>query len=126
VGEALAAVVRRVAAPAVDLDVPDRRFAPEIESTLYFAVCEALANAVKHARADRVRVSVRAVPDGIVAEVSDDGVGLPARPPRRPPGESGGLTGVQDRVAALRGRVEITGGPGTGTTVRITLPEITR
>jgi len=42
--------------------------------------------------------------------------GLAVAPP-----DAGALEG--DRVGALRGSVEITGGPDAGTTVRITLPD---
>ncbi|MFG2247697.1 sensor histidine kinase [Spirillospora sp. NPDC048823] len=101
----------------VRLDLPDRRFPPEIESTLYFALCEALANAVKHARAGSIELSVRPGAGGIVAEVRDDGVGGAAPSPR------GGLAGLTDRVRALRGDVTVASPPGEGTTLRITLPD---
>ncbi|MFB4296539.1 sensor histidine kinase [Actinomadura sp. NTSP31] len=115
----LAAAMRPVAARAaasVRLDVPARRYPPEVESTLYFALCEALANAAKHAGAREVRLSVRDEPGRVVAEARDDGAGG-ARPV---PG--GGLAGLTDRVRALRGHVDVESPPGAGTTVRIILP----
>ncbi|SFO44432.1 hypothetical protein K8Z49_03235 [Actinomadura madurae] len=113
--QAIELVAARAAVP-VRLDLPAGRFAPEIESTLYFALCEALTNAVKHARADSITLAVRPGADVIVAEVRDDGVGGAGTSPR------GGLAGLTDRVRALRGRVEVESPPGKGTTVRITLP----
>ncbi|SNS55829.1 ATP-binding protein [Actinomadura mexicana] len=112
---AMELVATRTAVP-VHLDMPAARFPPEIESTLYFALCEALTNAVKHARADAVHLTVRPGPDGIVAEVRDDGVGGAA------PDPGGGLAGLTDRVRALRGRVTVESPPGEGTAVRIVLP----
>ena len=61
---------------------------------------EALSNAARHARASRVQVSISAHPDELVAEVLDDGVGLPAQ--RH---ESG--------LANLRRRAELVGGTMT-------------
>ncbi|NDU77357.1 sensor histidine kinase [Actinomadura sp. DSM 109109] len=114
-GPAMELVAARTAVP-VHLDMPAARFAPEIESTLYFALCEALTNAVKHARADAIFLTVRPGPDGIAAEVRDDGVGGAAA------GAGGGLAGLTDRVRALRGQVTVQSPPGGGTTVRIVLP----
>ena len=52
---ALAEVADRLNA-AVTLDVADRRWPADLESTLYFTLCEAITNAVKHAAADRITV----------------------------------------------------------------------
>ncbi|MFB4311479.1 ATP-binding protein [Actinomadura sp. GTD37] len=112
---AMEMVAARAAVP-VRLDLPARRFPTEVESTLYFALCEALTNAVKHARAGSVEVTVRSGPGGVVAEVRDDGVGGAAPSPR------GGLAGLTDRVRALRGRVTIQSPPGEGTTLTMTIP----
>ncbi|MGP4025448.1 sensor histidine kinase [Actinomadura sp. 3N407] len=113
---AMGLVAARAAVP-VRLDLPARRFPPEFESTLYFALCEALTNAVKHARAGSIELSVRPGAGGIVAEVRDDGVGGVA------PSAGGGLAGLTDRVRALRGDVTVDSPPGEGTTLRITLPD---
>ncbi|QKG18454.1 signal transduction histidine kinase [Actinomadura verrucosospora] len=115
----LAAAMRLVAARAatpVRLDLPGRRYPPEIESTLYFALCEALANAAKHAGAEEIAVSVRDEAGRVVAEVRDDGAGGAGAVP------GGGLAGLTDRVRALRGHVDVDSPPDGGTTVRITLP----
>ncbi|MFE9100025.1 sensor histidine kinase [Actinomadura geliboluensis] len=112
---AMELVAARAAVP-VRLDLPAARFPPEVETTLYFALCEALANAVKHARADAVEVTVRAAAGEVVAEVRDDGAGGAAPVPR------GGLAGLTDRVRALRGEVALESPPGAGTTLTITLP----
>ncbi|WP_051712407.1 sensor histidine kinase [Spirillospora albida] len=117
-GPALAAVAGRSAAP-IRLTVPPRRFPPEVESTLYFALCEALTNAVKHAGAATIALTVEAGPAAVVAEVRDDGAGGAAHQP-----SGGGLNGLTDRVRALRGTVTVTSAPGAGTTVTITLPAV--
>ncbi|MFA1543112.1 sensor histidine kinase [Actinomadura monticuli] len=115
----LAPAMDMVAARApvpVHLDLPAGRFRPEIESTLYFALCEALTNAVKHAGAGSIALTVRSGPAEIVAEIRDDGAGGAS------PSPCGGLAGLTDRVRALRGHVTIQSPPGAGTTLTITLP----
>ena len=76
------------------------RLDPTVEAGVYFFCAEGLANAVKHASAHTVRVTVRAGPGDIVAEVLDDGVGG-ADP------EGSGLRGLSDRIAALGGTLEV-------------------
>jgi signal transduction histidine kinase len=87
-----------------------------VESTAYFVVAEALANALKHGGAGDIRVTVRRDGGAITAEISDDGPGGAAIVP------GGGLAGLQDRVQALGGRFEVRSSPGRGTRVRATLP----
>jgi signal transduction histidine kinase len=106
--------VKRLGVPA-DVEISDDRFPPEIEASAYFIVAEALTNIVKHADATRAKVRA-AMEDGVLRiEVRDDGIGG-ADP------HSHGLVGMSDRVAALRGRLELQSPPGAGTTVVATLP----
>ena len=76
------------------------RLDPTVEAGVYFFCAEGLANAAKHASAHSVRVTVRAGPGHVVADVADDGVGG-ADP------EGSGLRGLSDRIAALGGTFEV-------------------
>jgi signal transduction histidine kinase len=76
---------------------------------------EALANAVKHARAQRVEISIVRLGDAIELEVRDDGQGG-ADP------EGSGLRGLRRRVEALDGRLSVTSPRGGPTTIRAELP----
>jgi signal transduction histidine kinase len=96
--------------------VSDERLPPAVEATAYFVISEALTNAAKHARARSARVVARVERDELRVEVRDDGVGG-ARG-----GESTGLGGLQDRVAALDGRLVLESPPGGGTRVCALLP----
>ena len=60
------------------LPAPERggRLDPELETTVYRLVQEALTNVVKHARADHVAVSVEIVADELRIEAKDNGVGF--------------------------------------------------
>jgi signal transduction histidine kinase len=77
---------------------------------------EALNNAVRHARADRVTVRLSQRPDVVTVEVGDDGVGFD---PQSAEVRSRhlGLTSMEERARELGGRLEIRSAPGSGTTV---------
>ena len=110
----VAALVERLDL-AVSVDVPAERHPSELEASAYFVVAEALTNIVKHAQADTAAVSV-SVQDAILRlEVRDDGIGG-ADPQGR------GLVGLNDRVTALGGELEVDSPLGAGTIVTATLP----
>ncbi|WP_328474803.1 ATP-binding protein [Actinoplanes sp. NBC_00393] len=102
----------------IKLDVPARRFPPRIELAMYYILSEALTNVMKHAGAESVQVRVAASDDAIVGEVEDDGRGGATVT------LGGGLHGVEDRVRALRGRLELTSRTGEGTRLTVTIPLI--
>ncbi len=98
----------------------EERLPPLVESTGYFVVSEALVNAVKHARADELAVSLRCgADDWLRIEISDNGIGG-ARVGRA--GAGHGLRSMVDRVEALGGRLRIDSATGAGTRVRVELP----
>jgi signal transduction histidine kinase len=112
---AIAALAARGPLPVdLSVDVPDRPPAA-VETAAYFVVAEALANAIKHADATRVGVTVRHSDGMLFAEVGDDGRGG-----ADPAGN--GLRGLRQRVAALDGRLEVESPEGGPTTVRAELP----
>ena len=101
---------------AVDVDVDVPRLAPELETTAYFVVAEALTNVVKHAQASRAWVSASHDDALLSIAVVDDGVGGALA------GAGSGLTGLSDRVDAQGGRLSIASEPGQGTAITVTLP----
>jgi signal transduction histidine kinase len=103
-----------------------RRLDPELESTIYRVVQEALTNVSRHAQASRAVVSVREH-DGIVrASVTDDGRGLPQASRLGPRGdglEGGfGMSGMRERAELVGGELDFLPAPGKGTTMRLTVP----
>ena len=93
------------------------RFPLELEGAAYFFVSEGLANVLKYASATRVHVRFHSEPGQLVIDVQDDGRGFdPARV------KKSGLRGLEDRIAALGGRVEVVSRPGQGTELRAFLP----
>lgn len=106
--------------PTVELDVALASAVPEeVASGAFRIVLEALSNAVRHAEADHVTVSV-AVHDGqLVGEVVDDGVGIPDDA-ETGPGHLG-LRAMRDRVDVLGGHLEVRA-VDVGTEVSFALP----
>lgn len=72
---------------------------PSTAHAIFRCVQEGLSNAIRHADATLVEVSVRRDADDIVVQVSDDGAGNAGRP------EGNGLRGMRERVAAADGRL---------------------
>jgi len=97
--------------------VPDHRLPPAVEATAYFITAEALTNVAKYA-GDEATATVELFEDRgrLRVTVRDDGAG--GADPRR----GTGLRGLNDRVAALDGRFEVTSPAGEGTTVVAELP----
>ncbi|WP_257155545.1 ATP-binding protein [Streptomyces sp. Ru87] len=114
-GAAVTALAEEAALPVVVMAEPGR-CPPLVESTAYFVVCEALSNAVKHAGAGAVSVSLRSTGGRLAVEVADDGAG------GADPGGGTGLRGLADRVAATGGSLEVVSPPGGGTRIRAELP----
>jgi signal transduction histidine kinase len=106
----------RALVPVELVAVPGQRLPDPVESTVYFVVSECLANIGKHAKATEATVSVTVVGDEVEVVVKDDGVGGVN------PGNGSGLQGLEDRVGALDGCVDIESPPGGGTTVMATIP----
>jgi signal transduction histidine kinase len=131
---ALQALARR--AQAIDgLDVqteidlgPDaeRRLDPELESTIYRIIQEALTNVSRHAQATNAVVSVTEREGVVRASVTDDGKGLPDSGRLGPRGdglEGGfGMSGMRERAELVGGELEMVPAPGQGTAVRLSVP----
>jgi signal transduction histidine kinase len=103
-----------------------RRLDPELESTIYRIVQEALTNVGRHAHATRAVVGV-SERDGVIrASVTDDGQGLPNAERLGPRGdglEGGfGMSGMRERAELVGGELEFAPAPGRGTTVRLVVP----
>jgi signal transduction histidine kinase len=114
-GAAVEALGRRGAIPvAVEVSM-DRRPPPVLETAAYFVVAEALTNVAKHAPEAEASVTIVLDRDELAVEVADNGPGG-ANP------DSGGLSGLRNRVEALDGTLRVVSSEGSGTTIRAELP----
>jgi signal transduction histidine kinase len=103
-----------------------RRLDPELESTIYRIMQEALTNVSRHAQASKALISV-IERDGVVrASVTDDGQGLPDASRLGPRGdglEGGfGMSGMRERAELVGGDLTLRPAPGRGTVVMLTVP----
>jgi signal transduction histidine kinase len=96
--------------------LPSERLPEAVELATYFVVSEALTNVAKYADASRASVSVERYNGRVVVAVADDGVG------GADPARGTGLRGLADRIAVLEGRLEVESEPGSGTTVKASIP----
>jgi signal transduction histidine kinase len=84
---------------------------------MYRVLQEALNNVAKHARCSHAAVRLQYLPDSIVLEVEDDGVGFSAAQ-----GQGMGLISMRERAGLLNGRLECQKGSQGGAVVRLTVP----
>jgi signal transduction histidine kinase len=87
---------------------------------LFRVVQEALANVAKHAKASNVDITLEVANREIILTVRDDGVGAAPTDLRRP--RSHGIAGMRHRINVLGGRLDVSSGPGRGTTVQVRVP----
>jgi signal transduction histidine kinase len=97
-----------------------RKLPQDTALCLFRVAQEALRNAVRHAGASSVEVSISPMDGGLQLAVSDNGAGFdPGRHAERP---SLGLASIRERVNLLKGTVDIDSAEGRGTTVLAWVP----
>lgn len=100
-----------------------RRLPESVVTAVVRCVQEALNNVAKHAAADNAVVSVAVLGDELTVDIFDDGRGFdPAQAPQQESSHGYGLGGIQQRIAALSGTVNIESTPGEGTVVAARIP----
>jgi PAS domain S-box-containing protein len=93
--------------------------APDLQTTVYRVVQEALTNVRKHSGSDTVEVTLSRTPEALEVSVADKGCGFDVKAV----GRTGfGLVGMSERVRLVGGECRIESTPGTGTRVAIRLP----
>ena len=106
----------------VDVQVEARigpdRLPAEIETAVYRIVQEAIANALRHAAAERVSIVATRRDGRISLVIEDDGQGFETGAPV----EGMGLAGMRERVSLLDGVIDIDSAIGVGTTIAVELP----
>jgi PAS domain S-box-containing protein len=122
--EAAAALCREISSVrALDIrftaeHVPDG-LPKRVAVCLYRVLQEALQNAFKHSGEEKIEVSLRGGAGQIELTVRDFGVGFDVVAAQ---GRGLGLTSMQERVRAVRGRLEILSQPRRGTTIHARVP----
>jgi signal transduction histidine kinase len=101
------------------------RLKPDVETTIFRIVQEALTNVFRHAAAASASVEIAFAGDSVRLSVADDGRGFDVSTALA--GGDGraawGLLGIQERASLVGGAAEIVSAPGQGTTLLITIPQ---
>lgn len=101
-----------------------------ININVYRIVQEAINNAIKHAKATRIEVTLAATPQGgLTLTIADDGVGMQVETVDQT--NHFGLLGIRERIQALHGQFEVLSNTALanterdtqGTTLRVSIPK---
>lgn len=118
--------VRRRSGIAMRIDLPEglARYPTDVEITVFRVVQEAVTNALRHAAARELAVTLREEGPLLHVRVRDDGVGFDVAVARTRSEAGGhlGLAGMQERVEMMGGVLELASAPGAGTLVSVRLP----
>lgn len=93
---------------------------PDVSTTLFRILQEALTNVARHSGANLVRVRLSFEEGGLVLQIRDNGRGITEEQMATP--KSFGLIGIRERVEHWGGQAEIQGEPGRGTSLTVSIP----
>lgn len=101
-----------------------QRLPPEIETTLFRVVQEAVTNVLKHAQAQHLQVELQLRAGEVRACIQDDGCGFDPTTFSADQAHSQGLglLGMEERVALVGGSFHISSRPGQGTCIEVCVP----
>jgi two-component system, NarL family, sensor histidine kinase UhpB len=91
---------------------------PETEVVIYRVAQESLTNAVRHAQASKITLSLTTVDDHITLLVRDDGRGIDAAAS----GDTAGVSGMRERAMLIGAQLNIRSQHGAGTEVQLDVP----
>jgi PAS domain S-box-containing protein len=101
----------------------DERLEPNLESTLYRIIQEALTNIEKHSSATRVQIELAETETGVTLEIADNGIGIdPSQSQRARDGL--GLVHMRERASLVGGIFAIETKPGEGLRIRVHVPMV--
>ena len=119
--EAVRSLCTSTSVPTTFTSTLTGRLPEPLETALYFAAAELVTNAVKHANAQKITVSITQGESLIMLEVQDDGTG---GIPQDALGSkaSGGLEGIRRRLATFDGEMFVSSPAEGPTSVRAIVP----
>lgn len=97
----------------LDVQGSDTLIPLPVSEALYRVAQEALNNVIQHARATRVNLDLKIIPEQVTLRICDNGVGYDTSQPHR----GMGTANMQERLLPVNGRLAIESRIGRGTTV---------
>lgn len=89
-------------------------------TALFRILQESLNNVIRHAQANKVKIELSNVVDKLYMRIADNGIGI--YPDCRRKTNSFGLVGIEERIIALGGELNIHSNENSGTTLTVSLP----
>jgi signal transduction histidine kinase len=107
---------------SVATDVGEVSLPPPIQLLIYQITREAAMNALKHAEAENIWISLHEAQDGVRLLIRDDGKGFDTSAP--PPEGHFGSVMMRERALVAGGTFSVESEPGRGTTIAATFPPV--
>jgi signal transduction histidine kinase len=107
----------RVVTHVIEVSLP-----PPIQLLIYQISREATMNALKHAEADEISISLAEIEDGVVLTIHDDGAGFDTNQ-EQPEGHFGSVM-MRERALVAGGTYSLSSEAGKGTTITATFPRV--
>ena len=115
-------LLRRAYGRDIGLELEGRPAPPPAAATEVLRIAqEALQNALRHSRSERLTVRLEAHDGALVLSVADEGEGFDSEAPAVRSHRLG-LTSMEERARALGGSLAVVSRPGEGTTVTLEVP----
>jgi signal transduction histidine kinase len=93
---------------------------PDIMISVYRIIQEGLTNVIRHAQATHIGLTITEKNNTFEIQMKDNGLGI--KDEKILASDSMGLIGIKERVSRWNGEFEISGKPGEGTLLHISLP----
>jgi len=90
-----------------------------VQIYLFRITQESINNIIKHSGATEARIRLNCTPESVSLTISDNGKGFDTNIPMN---TGNGIINIRERVKALKGNCLIESGPGTGTSINISIP----
>lgn len=107
----------------MNVNIPSQpiSLASGVQHNLLRIAQEAITNAVKHANANRIEVTLRLEPHAVQLTIADDGAGFDLALRANMEGHFG-LRGMRTRARSMKAELLIESSPGIGTTINVSVP----
>ena len=99
-----------------------RRLSPDVELGAFRIVQESVRNALRHADAYRLGITIDFGSNNLTLEVRDDGRGFTPRTDQHTSTNSMGILGMRERANILGGHLDVQSSPGRGTVISGSIP----
>lgn len=101
----------------------ENRCTEDIEITFYRVVIELINNTLKHANATQINIHLVKIPDKIILDYSDNGIGFDVDTILKEP-KGMGLLNIKNRIESLKGEISFHSIPLKLTEVKVSVPYV--